>query len=148
MKSNKWDPFKDLFSVHERMNRLFENTVAGGKDSRDPVSTGAWSPAVDVYETEEEFIVEAEIPEVERPDVDIKVENDTLTIEGERKLNNTVMEGYHRIERNYGRFSRSFVLSGSVDKDSIKASLKDGVLRIILPKKGRTVSRKIQISGT
>ncbi len=130
---NSWDPFKDLLSIQERVNRLFEN--AAGSGAQDPTSGGAWSPTVDICETETEFLVLAEVPEVKRSDIDIRVRGHALTIEGERKLRRSLMEGYHRLERVYGKFHRSFLLPGSVDQDRITASLKDGILRIVLPKK-------------
>ncbi len=131
---NSWDPFKDLLSIQERVNRLFED--AAGPGVQDLTSGGAWSPSVDICETETEFLVMAEVPGVKRSDMDIRVRGNALTIEGERRLHRAVMEGYHRLERVCGKFHRSFLLPGSVDQDSITASLKDGILKIVLPKKG------------
>ena len=141
---NSWDPFKDLLSIQERVNRLFENAVGSGEET---TSGGTWSPAMDVCETETEYLVRAELPEVERSDIDIRIRGNTLTIEGERKLHRTVMEGYHRLERIYGRFRRSFLLPGSLDQDSITASLKDGILKIVLPKKGNTVDKEEEVTA-
>lgn len=143
---NKWDPFRDLLSIQERVNRLFENAQGTVRITGDTASAGTWSPAVDICETEGEFLVKAEIPGVEQPDIDIRVRENILTIEGERKLHHTVMEGYHRIERVYGRFQRSFLLPVSVDQDGITASLKDGILRIVLPKKGETEKRHVKVA--
>jgi len=137
---NSWDPFKDLLSIQERVNRLFENATGSGV--QDPASGGTWSPAVDICETETEFLVRAEVPGVKRSDIDIRVRGNTLTIEGERKLHHTGMEGYHRLERVYGRFQRSFLLPGAVDQDNIIASLKDGILKIVLPKRGDTKDKQ------
>lgn len=143
---NDWDPFRDIFSIQERVNRLFENTL--GSDSRggEPTSTGIWSPVVDICETETEFFVKAEVPEVKQSDIEIRVKGKTLTIEGERKLHRAMMEGYYRIERAYGRFQRSFLLPTSVDQDRIKASLRDGILRIVLPKKREIIKKQIEIT--
>jgi HSP20 family protein len=143
---NSWDPFRDFLSVQERVNRLFENALgAGGEDT---TSGGTWSPAVDICETESEYVVKAELPEVKRSDIDIRIRGNTLTIEGERKLRRTVMEGYHRLERIYGRFRRSFLLPGALDQDSITASLKDGILKIVLPKKGNTAdTEEVTVRG-
>jgi HSP20 family protein len=138
------DPFKDLLSIQERLNRLFENTTGTG--AQDLTSGGTWSPAVDICETETEFLVRAEVPDVKRSDIDIRVRGNTLTIEGERRPHHTLMEGYHRLERAYGRFQRSFLLPGSVDQDTISASLKDGILKIVLPKKGDAMNK--QAEGT
>lgn len=146
MSINKWDPYKDLLSMQERVNRLFEDTLSKGVSAEESVSTGTWSPAVDIYETEEEFVVKAEIPEVQQSDIDIRVENNALTIKGERKLQREGRkENYHRIERAYGTFLRSFLLPGTVDKESIRATFKDGVLKIVLPKKEEVKPKQIEI---
>lgn len=137
---------RDLLSIQERVNRLFDNAM-GGAEAKEESGSGLWSPVVDIYETGSEFIVEAELPEVKQSDIDIKVQDNTLIIEGERKLRRGVKEGYHRIERAYGRFSRSFPLPGSVDQEMIKATLKDGVLQIILPKTGEVLPKQIEITG-
>ncbi len=142
---NSRDPFKDLISIQERVNRLFEN--ADGSVLQDPASGGTWSPAMDICETETEFLVRAEVPEVKRSDIDILVRGNILTIQGERKLHRAVMEGYHRLERACGRFQRSFLLPGSVDQDNITASLKDGILKIVLPKKGDTKDKQIEATA-
>jgi HSP20 family protein len=141
---NKRDTLRDLFSIQERVNRLFEDAMGGAAA---PEETGGttWSPVVDIYEAGSEFVVEAELPEVAQSDIDIKVQNNTLTIEGERRLQRAMMEGYHRIERAYGRFSRSFLLPGSVDQETITATLRDGVLRIVLPKRVEVLPKQIEI---
>jgi HSP20 family protein len=141
---SSWDPFKDLLSIQERVNRLFEDATGSG--GQDPLAGGTWSPVVDICETETEYLVRAEVPEVKRSDIDIRVRGNTLTIEGERKLRRTGMEGYHRLERVYGRFQRSFLLPGSVDQDSITALLKDGILKIVLPKKRETIEKRREVT--
>lgn len=141
---NKIDYLKDLFSIQDRVNRLFEDSLVAGRSAGEAAG-GTWSPVMDIYETETEFIVRAELPEVKQSDIDIKVKDNTLTINGERRLHSAIMEGYHRIERAYGRFARSFLLPGSVDQDNIKATLKDGILQIILPKKVEVLPRQIEI---
>lgn len=143
---SRWDPLRDLLSIKERVNRLFEDTMTTVGGGHDLVSPGLWSPVVDIYETENEFIVEAEVPDVKQTDIDIRVDDNTLVLEGERKPQRAVMEGYHRIERAYGRFQRSFLLPRSVDREHIKASLKDGVLKIILSKREETAARQIEIT--
>jgi len=142
---NKRDTLRDLFSIQERVNRLFEDSM-GGIASPEETGGGTWSPVVDIYEAGTEFVVEAELPEVQQSDIDIKVLNYTLTIEGERRLRRAIMEGYHRIERAYGWFSRSFLLPSSVDQDTITATLKDGVLRVVLPKKMEVLPKQIEIT--
>lgn len=144
---NNWDPFRDLLSIQERVNRMFEDALGSDIRSGELTPAVTWSPVVDIYETETEFLVKAEVPEVRRPDIDIRVEGNTLTIKGERKLQRTMMEGFHRIERAYGMFQRSFILPVSVDQDGIKATLKDGVLKVIIPKKVEIIKQHIEMIG-
>ena len=141
---SKWDPFRDLLSIQERVNRLFEDAL-GGENTSDLTLAGTWSPAVDIYETETEFLVKAELPEVKESEIDIRVKGNTLSIEGERKPHRPMGEGYHRVERVYGRFQRSFLLPGSVDQERIAATLRDGILKIVLPKREETVKKHIEI---
>jgi HSP20 family protein len=138
----RWETLKDLFSIRDRVNRLFEEALGGVREAGE--AAGTWSPVVDIYETETEFVVKAELPEVKQSDIIIRVQDNALTIEGERKLQQAI-EGYHRIERAYGRFMRSFLLPGSVDRGAIKAALKDGILDIVLPKKMEILPRQIEI---
>lgn len=142
---SKWDPFRDLLSIQERVNRLFEDAFGAGENKSDGALAGAWSPPVDIYETETEFLVEAEIPDVKESEIDIRVKGNTLSIEGERKPHRPMGEGYHRVERVYGRFQRSFLLPGSVDQERIAATLRDGILKIVLPKSEETVRTHIEI---
>jgi HSP20 family protein len=142
---SKWDPFRDLFSIQERVNRLFDDALGTGEKGGDVSQAGTWSPAVDIYETETEFLVKAEIPEVKQSEIDIRVKGNTLSIEGERRPHRSMREGYHRVERVYGRFQRSFLLPGSVDQEKITATLKDGILKIVVPKKEETVKTHIEI---
>lgn len=145
---NSWDYLRDLLSIQERVNRLFEDALGSGGSARDAASAGTWSPAVDICETETEFLVNAEVPDVLRGDIDIRITGSTVTIEGERRMHGTVMEGYHRIERAYGRFQRSFPLPGLVDQDKVTATLKDGILEIVLPKRDDASRRQIEVAGT
>lgn len=131
-----------MIFLKERINRIFEETFQ--MDDNIPVTSGTWSPPVDLYETESEFVVKAEVPEVKENDLSIRLEANILTIEGERRLKRDRVGDYHRIERSYGRFKRSFILPEPVEIDTVKASLKDGVLKIILPKK-RFNQKQIEI---
>ncbi len=141
----RWDPFRDLLTLQDRMNRLFDDSVRGARAADE--STTSWSPAVDIYETENEIVLKAELPEVNQKDIDIQIENSTLTIQGERKPDTTIkQESYHRIERAYGRFNRSFTLPNLVDQEKIKAEYKDGVLKIELPKREERKPKQIKVS--
>jgi HSP20 family protein len=143
----KWDPFRDLNILQDRMNRLFEDTGRGIRRNEEPASTTIWSPAVDIYETEGEIVVQAELPGMERKDIALNLENNVLTIRGDRQFKKETKEdNYHRIERSYGGFSRSFSIPTSVDEDKIRADYKDGVLRIALPKKEQAKPKQIQIA--
>ncbi|MDI6801327.1 MAG: Hsp20/alpha crystallin family protein [Thermodesulfovibrionales bacterium] len=136
----KWDPIKDSFSLSERINNLFaESHTMSGK-----FGASIWMPSVDIYETSENFVVKAELPEVGESDIEIKMEGNLLKISGERKFN---FEGrnYHQVERSYGSFARSFLLPMPVEAEEIKAMLDDGILRIILPKKDKEIARHIEI---
>ena len=143
----EWTPFRALRDIEGEMDRLFGLT-------RWPLSErgttglleGAWSPSVDVYQTEDKIVVKADVPGLEKKDFDIAVVNNHLTIKGERKHENEVKdEDYHRIERVYGTFERSFGLPATVDTEKIEAKYKDGVLEVTLPKKEEAKPKQIAV---
>jgi HSP20 family protein len=141
----RWDPLRDMTTLRERMNRLFEDMAASRGEEKD-LATSSWAPAVDIYETENEVILTAEIPGIEEKDIEIKVEDNTLTLRGERKFEKeTKEENYHRIERAYGSFFRSFTLPAFVDQDRIEAEHENGVLKIRMPKRSELKPRKVKI---
>jgi HSP20 family protein len=142
----RWDPFRDLSMLQDRMNRLFDN--AGRTWQPDEASaTTTWSPAVDIFETEGEIVVKAELPGMDRKDITLHLENNVLTLKGERRFEkDTKDENYHRIERSYGVFSRSFSIPATVDEEKIRADYKDGVLKIALPKKEQAKPKQIRIA--
>jgi len=144
----RWkDPIGDLSSIHERMNRLFGEAFG---PSRAPEEGWArsWEPAVDIFETEDAIVVKAEIPGIERDQVDVEVKDGILTLRGDRKFAREVKEeNYHRIERSYGSFQRSFTLPSSVDPDKVRATLGNGVLEVTLQKKEQARPRQVKISG-
>ena len=143
----RWDPFRDLNVLQDRMNRLFEDAGRGLRND-EPASTTMWSPAVDIFETEGEIVVMAELPGVDQKDIQLHLENNVLTIRGERRFEKEAKEdNYHRIERSYGGFSRSFSIPVTVDEEKIHADYKDGVLKIALPKKEQAKPKQIQIAG-
>lgn len=137
----RWDPQKDISSLRERINKIFEDALEIDSEIEYPV----WIPVVDMYETPEMFVVKAELPEVKEQDIHISAEGNTLRIKGERRLQR---EGrsYYQVERAYGTFSRSFVLSTNVDRDKIKATLKDGILTIKIPKKEIDLPKHVEIT--
>ncbi len=132
-------------SIHERVNKLFEDVLVDRAATREGESV-SWSPRVDIYETPREFVVNAEIPGVKQKDLDIKVEGDTLVIRGYRPHLHALSSGqYHMMECTYGVFKRSFPLPASVDAGEITATLRDGVLKIVLPKKAEVMPKQIRI---
>ncbi len=142
----RWDPFRGLTALQQQMNRFFEDTLFRGPTDQSALTT--WAPAVDIYETEHELVVKADLPDVDEKDLDVRVENNLLTIRGDRKLEKTVSEdNYLRIERSYGSFSRSFSLTNSVNTDAIKADYRNGVLTVTIPKREEAKPKQIKVSA-
>ncbi len=142
----RWEPFRDVFSTQDRFNRLFNQTLTQ-MFGEDEGKLGTWSPAVDVFETDQNLVVKAELPGVDPKDVEIRVENNTLFLKGQRKFENEVKEeNYHRIERSYGSFTRTFELPGSIDAEKVSAEYKSGVLTLTLPKREEAKPKTIKIN--
>ena len=142
----RWDPFRGLSSLQEQVNRLFESSLPSRGDES---TLTAWAPAVDVYETENELVIKADLPEMVEKDLDVRVENNMLTIRGERKFEQKVKEdNYLRMERAYGAFSRSFSLPNTVNTEEVKAHYKDGVLTVSLPKRAEAKPKQVKITVT
>jgi HSP20 family protein len=136
MSLSHFDPLANL--------RLFEDAFT--RFLSEPQANRPWSPAVDIYETENELVLKADLPDVELKDIDVRVENQTLTVAGERKFEHRANgKGYHRIERNYGNFTRSFAVPNTFDTDQIGAAYKNGVLTVTLPKKEAAKPRQIKV---
>ena len=141
----RWDPFRDLVTLREKMNRLFEEAFTSRGEEKDLVAS-TWTPSVDIYETENALILTAELPSLEEKDIEIKIEDNTLTLKGERNLEKeTKEENYHRIERSYGSFYRSFTLPRNIDQDKIHAESGTGILKITMPKKPELKPKKVKI---
>jgi HSP20 family protein len=129
------------------MNRLFDESVRSVRQGDEALSTSVWTPPVDIFETENEVVVKAELPEVNQKDIEIQVENSTLTLRGERKFDKEVkQESFHRIERPYGTFARSFTLPTTIDQEKIRADYKDGILRVVMPKREETKPKQIKVA--
>ena len=142
----RWDPFRDLNMLQDRMNRMFDDAGRTWRTD-EPAATTTWSPAVDIFETEGDIVVKAELPGMERKDITLNLENNVLTVKGERRFTKeTKDDNYHRIERSYGTFSRSFSIPATVDEEKIRADYKDGVLKIVLPKKEQAKPKQIRIA--
>jgi len=145
MSMTRWEPFRDLNTLQEQVNRLFEDSVTRTRSGQ--AELASWAPAVDIFETENELVVKADLPDVQEKDIDVRVENNTLTIRGERKFNNEVHEdNYLRVERAYGTFTRSFSLPNTVNTEGIHADYHNGVLTVRMPKREETKPKQIKIS--
>jgi HSP20 family protein len=147
MSITRWDPFQNLATLQDQVNRLFEAPITARRTESSNLT--AWAPAVDIYETENELVVKADLPEIDEKDLDVRVENNMLTIRGERKFEQKVEEdNYLRIERTYGSFSRSFSLPTTVNTEGIHAEYKNGVLTVQLPKRAEAKPRQVKINVT
>jgi HSP20 family protein len=144
----RWlDPFRDLSTIQERMNQIFEDALSRSRGRDEGIRTGMWTPAVDIYENNDSVVVKAELPGVEKDQISVEVKDGILSLRGERKFEKEVKEeSYHRIERSYGNFQRSFSLPVSVDQEKVTAKFKDGVLEVKLPKKEQARPKQIKVN--
>jgi HSP20 family protein len=143
----RWDPFRDLVSIQDELNRLFGRTFTGSESMR-PAASGSWMPAMDVFETEDRIVATLELPGIEPKDVEVSVEDSTLTVSGTRDFTSeTNEENYHRVERRYGSFTRSISLPQTVDMEKVGARFDKGVLTIEVPKVERAKPKKIEIEA-
>jgi len=144
MAITRWDPFREVVSLQNRLNSLF-----GGLNSETEtaLTTASFVPAVDIYEDEKKVVLKLEVPGIQEKDLDVSVENNTLTVKGERKFaSEEKEENFHRIERRYGSFYRAFTLPQTVDTESIDAKYENGVLKIELKKKPEAQPKQIKVT--
>ena len=142
----RWDPSREMEELQNRLSNFFGRTPARLGDTKEESMTVAeWAPLVDITEDEKEYIIKTELPEVKKEDVKVAVENGLLTIVGERKFEKEENKKYHRIERAYGRFVRSFIVPDYVEADKVSAEFKDGVLKVRLPKSEKTKPKQIEV---
>jgi HSP20 family protein len=140
----KWEPFRDLMAMQDRMTRLIDETLS--RIWKDDMAQGVWSPPVDILERGDEVVLKVDLPGVSQNEIDIRVEEGTVTIQGERRfVKESSEENYVQTERPYGTFRRTFSIPRTIDQESIKASYKDGVLRIILPRKQEIQPKQIVV---
>ena len=140
----RWDPFRDFSKAQEQMNRLFEDAYL--RRASDSALT-TWAPEVDIHETEDAFVFEADLPGMNEKDLDIRLENNMLTIRGERKFEKKANEeNYLRVERAYGSFSRSFSLPHTINAEAIKADYRNGVLTVRVPKREEAKPRQVKVN--
>ena len=138
----RWDPFRGLNTLNEQFNQLLTDSFVPSGET----AMANWSPAVDIYETEGELVVKADLPDVNEKDIDIRIENNTLTITGERKFEQKVnKDNYLRVERAYGTFSRSFSLPNTVNTEAVQADYHNGLLTVHLPKREESKPKQIKV---
>src|ERR1700704_5079547 len=141
----RWEPFREFSTLHDRMNRLFRETQGNSQD--ESLTSSSFAPAVDVYEDEHNVRLKIEVPGIDEKDIDVRVENNTLTVHGERKIEKEEKEeNYRRVERQYGSFTRSFTLPSSVDPGQVSADYAQGVLKIKLAKKAEAKPKQIKVN--
>jgi HSP20 family protein len=141
----RWDPFREVLTLQNRLNSLFQDYGRGQNDN-DLVSTAAFVPPVDIYEDEHKIVLKLEVPGLKQEDLDIQLENNTLTVKGERKFEKEEKEeNFHRIERRYGSFFRSFTVPNTVNPEGVKASYDAGVLRVELEKRAEAKPKQIKV---
>jgi HSP20 family protein len=143
----RYDPFRDLRSLQDEVNRLFSTNLSRAFGD-EGIARGAWNPTVDIYENKDQIVIEAELPGMNREDFDLSFENNVITLRGERRFEKKdESDNYHRVERSYGSFTRSFTLPPTVSGEGISAEYRNGVLRVTLPKREEVKARRIEIQG-
>jgi HSP20 family protein len=146
MAITRWEPFRELTRIQDEFNRLFDDRLYRYRGGQEEELGSAFLPAIDVYEDHEALTMTAELPGIEPKDVDLRIENGVLTLKGERKLEKEEKkENYRRVERSYGTFMRTFTLPTTVDGDKVKAEFKNGVLKVMLPKKEESKPKSIKV---
>jgi HSP20 family protein len=143
----RYDPFRDLRSLQDEVNRLFSTNLSRSFGD-EGIARGAWMPNVDIYENKDQIVLEAELPGMNREDFDLSIENNIIILRGERRFEKKDDgDNYHRVERAYGTFTRSFTLPQTVSAEGATAEYKNGVLRVTLPKREEVKARRIEVKG-
>jgi HSP20 family protein len=142
----KWEPFRDLMAMQDRMTRLIDETLT--RIMKEEVGKGVWSPPVDILERGNEVVFKMDLPGVSQNEIEVRVEENTLIVQGERRFIKEVLdESYIQIERPYGTFRRTFNLPRTIDQENVKASYKDGVLQVILPKRQEAQLKQVLVES-
>jgi len=142
----RWDPFREFSTLQDRMNSLFRQNY-GTEGREESLTTSSFAPAVDVYEDEHQVTLKIEVPGVDEKDIDVRIENNVLTVHGERKFEKEEKEeNFRRVERRYGSFTRTFTLPNTVDSENVQASYDKGILKIALPKKSEAKPKQIKVN--
>lgn len=144
----RWDPFREFVTLQDRMNRLMRDSRGPGSEGQDETLTSsAFAPPVDVYEDEHSVTLKIEVPGIDENDIDVRIENNTLTVHGERKFEKEEKEeNYRRVERQYGSFTRTFTLPNTVNQESVQADYDKGVLKVKLVKKAEAKPKQIKVN--
>lgn len=142
----RWDPFREFATLQDRMNRLFRDSF-GPEDREESLTTSRFAPPVDVYEDEHNVTLKIEVPGIDEKDIDVRIENNVLTVHGERKFEKEEKEeNFRRLERQYGSFTRTFTLPTTVDAEKVSASYDKGILKIAMPKKAEAKPKQIKVN--
>jgi HSP20 family protein len=142
----RWDPFREMSALQERMNRLMSDYRTRAPWAEEEMAQGNWVPPVDIYETKESIVLNVELPGVVKENITLEVKDSTLTLKGEKKLEKDVKEeSYHRMERTYGSFMRAFTLPSTVQQEKVKARFKDGVLEVTIPKAEEAKPKQVKV---
>jgi HSP20 family protein len=142
----RWNPFREMDSFHDRMNRFFGEGFFPSEKMVSEWNLADWKPAVDVYEEDNAIVIKAELPGIDKKDIEVELNDGVLTLKGERNYENEVKEdNYYRKERAYGKFHRAFTLPEGLDPEKVEAAFKDGVLKVTVPKPEEKQSRKISV---
>ncbi len=144
----RWDPFREFVTIQDRMNRLFRDSYGTEtREGAEALTNTSFAPPVDVYEDEHNVTLKIEVPGIDEKDIDVRIENNTLTVHGERKFEKEEKEeNYRRVERQYGSFTRTFTLPNTVDQDSVQANYDKGVLKVTLAKKAEAKPKQIKVN--
>jgi HSP20 family protein len=141
----RFEPFREFTTLQDRMNRLFRDTYGDGRD--EALTTSNFAPPVDVYEDEHNITLKIEVPGIEEKDIDVRIENNTLTVHGERRFEKEEKEeNFRRVERQYGSFTRSFTLPNTIDAEKIQANYDKGILKVLLAKKAEAKPKQIKVN--
>ena len=142
----RWDPFREFTTVQDRLNRLFRESY-GPEGREESLTTSSFAPPVDVYEDEHNVTLKLEVPGIDEKDIDVRIENNVLTVHGERKIEKEEKEeNFRRVERQYGSFTRTFTLPTTVDAEKVAANYDKGILKIVLPKKAEAKPKQIKVN--
>ncbi|MDQ1330847.1 MAG: hypothetical protein QG578_1112 [Thermodesulfobacteriota bacterium] len=143
----RFDPFRGMATLQDRINRIFDDASYRSGDNEDEINLCAWKPAVDIYDNADNIVINAELPGVEKKDVTVEIKDNIITLKGERSINKEVKEeNYYRKERCFGTFQRSFTMPDAVGSDKVKANFKDGVLKVEIPKPEAKKPKQITVN--